>query len=151
MLMEKSKDRRKYIFEIALAFSVVSLISTIWESGYLMLNGPAQPDYASGLVYPFQVKGPKVYISASDANCFSLCLILVILSFGCFAYAIITGSAPTDVTLDKDGSFHVGDNSGSSSVGIVFLASIVVAAGGFLLFGRFTGDFLAVHGVVLNF
>jgi hypothetical protein len=75
----------------------------------------------------------------------------VILSFGCFAYAIITRSAPTDVTLDKGGSFHVGDNNGSSSYGIVFLASIVVAAGGFLLFGRFIGDFLAIHGVVLNF
>jgi hypothetical protein len=96
------------------------------------------------------VKGPKVYISASDANCVSLCFILVFLAIGCFCYSVASSNATTDVTLDSDGSFRVGNRNGSFSFGIVFLASVVVA-GSFFLLGRWIGDFLAAHGVVLHF
>jgi hypothetical protein len=119
MLLEQS---RKYIAEIACAFFLVSLISTIWESSDLVLNRPMQPDYTAGLVYPFKVKGPVAYISASEANRVSLCALFCILSFGCIAYAFGPIRRTADVTLHR---------SDSHSFGIVFLISIAVAAGSF--------------------
>ena len=141
MPAEKSKFLQKHMAEIAFAFFAVSLISTIWESSHLMLNRPVQPDYAAGLVYLFTIKGSKAYISASDANCVSLGWISCILGFGGIAYAIGPASRTTDVITSHD----------KQSIGIVFLISIVVVAGIFLLFGRWIGDFLGAYGVVLQF
>ncbi len=141
---------RKYIFEIALGISMVSLITSIWETGYLMLNRPNRPDYSSGFVYPFQVRGPKVFITAPDANCLSLSSIVFILCFGCIAYTLGPRTHPNDVTLDETGSFHVGKRNRPSDRRMIF-ASLIVAASCFLLFGRLVADFLAVHGMVFAF
>jgi hypothetical protein len=138
--VEKHNFLGKHNHEMAWALFAVSLCGTMWESGYLMTSRPVQPDYAAGLIYPFQVKGPITYISASDANCVSLCWLFAILGFGCMAYIIgprsTVGSSPSH---------------GSPGIGVGFLISIVVVAGSFLLFGRCLGDFLSAHGVVLHF
>jgi hypothetical protein len=63
-----------------------------------MLNRPTQPDLAAGLAYPFKIKGPEVYIGAADANCVSLSLIFLILSFCCIAYAVGSKSAAPEIT-----------------------------------------------------
>ena len=145
----KSKYPRRYMAEIGFASSAVSLCSMIWESSYLMLKRPDQPDDVAGLVYPFKIKGPEVYISAADANCVSLCLIFLILSFGCIAYAVGSKSAAADITLNDNGSFGVGNRSGSFSIRL-FLISIIVVAGVFLVFGRWIADYLAAHGMILH-
>ena len=125
---------------MASALFAVSFCSDLWESGYLTTNRPAQPDYAVGLIYPFKLKGPITYISASDANCVSLCCLFAILAFGCIAYVIGPRTS-------------VGTSPGHSSlrIGAGFLIAVVVVAGSFLLFGRWAGDFLSAHGVVLHF
>lgn len=151
MSLEKTKNPRTYVSEIAFGAAAVSLITTIWEAGHLMVNRPTQPDYSTGFVYPFKVKGPRVFISGADANCYSLSIVLFILCFACMAYALGPRSSPTDVTLDENGSFHVGSRNGASGDSKILLASIIATSGFFLLFGRFAADFLAGHGVVLNF
>jgi hypothetical protein len=137
--VEKHNFLGRHNYEMASALFAVSLCGAMWESGYLMTNRPAEPDYAAGLIYPFQVKGPITYISASDANCVSLCWLFAILGFGCIAYIIghrtTVGPSPSH---------------GSPGIGVGFLISIVVVAGSFLLFGRWLGDFLSAHGVVLH-
>jgi hypothetical protein len=135
-----AEQSRKYLAEIAFAFCAVALISTIWVSSDLMLNRPMQADYATGLVYAFSVKGPKVYVSASDINRVSLCWMSCILAFGGIAYAVGPASRSDDITLRN-----------KQSIGIAFLISGVIVAGSFLLFGRWIGDFLSAHGVVLHF
>ena len=140
MAAEKHNFLGRHNYEMASALFAVSFCSDLWESGYLTTNRPAQPDYAVGLIYPFKLKGPITYISASDANCVSLCWIFAILGFGFMAYIIgprsTVGSSPSH---------------GSLGIGVGFLISIVVVAGSFLLFGRCLGDFLSAHGVVLHF
>ena len=140
MAVEKRSFLGRHNYEMASAFFAVSSIGEIWVSGHLMTNRPTQPDFAAGLIYPFKVKGPITYISASDANCVSLCGLFVILAFGCIAYIIGPRTAV--------GTSH---SRGSPSIGVGFLIAVVVVAGSFLLFGSWVGDFLSAHGVVLHF
>jgi hypothetical protein len=77
-------------------------------------------------------------------------LIVFILCFGCIAYALGPWTHPNDVTLDEIGSFHVGKRNKPSDGRMIF-ASLIVAAGCFLLFGRLVADFLAAHGMVFAF
>lgn len=141
MTQEKKKYFQKHLTEIATAVFVVSLCTVLWVSSDLMLNRPDRPDDAAGLVYPFSMKGIHVYISASDANCASLPWLIAILSFGCIAYAIGPRSSLPDLTPKRNGSHSNG----------VLLVTIAVVAGSFLLFGRWIADFLAAHGIVVNF
>jgi hypothetical protein len=135
-----TEQDRKYITEIAFAFNAVSLCSTIWVTSDLMLIRPMHPDYAAGLIYLYAFKGSGAYFSASDCDCVSLCWICSILGFGGVAYAV---GRTNETALFAPPS--------NNSFGVVFLISIVVVAGSFLLFGRWMGDFLSAHGIVLRF
>jgi hypothetical protein len=141
--MEK-ENSRKFVESSAFGIATASFIYCACNWFLFKANHPDEPNQQSGLIYPFNIKGHPVFISAADLNFNAVCSVLCI-GFG-FLFAVlfskrIIARTPWQTDDEVAGSVHHK----------IIIVSFLITAGLLYLFGRKLADLLVNHDIILVF
>jgi hypothetical protein len=106
---------------------------------HFQLHNPREPDVRNGLIYPFDIKGHSVYVSASDKN---FGAVTFILATG-FLFLFLAAASQASRTIPPQ------DRRFQFDQGLTLLLSFALMMGFYFFFGRSIADLLVSNGVVL--
>jgi hypothetical protein len=138
------KTFRKFVAFSASGVGAAGFACMIWNWFFFKTYSPREPNQQSGLIYPFNIKGHPVFVSAADVSYHAICSMLAIgfLVFGVMISIMTRTSTPwstDDLAVPK------GDTT------LILLISFSITAGLLFFFGRKLADLLVTHGVILTF
>lgn len=115
---------------------------SIWNWFFFQTYRPHEPSQQSGLIYPFDIKGHPVFISAADLNFNAICVVLSI-GFGLLFAIMVSVRTRTPWQTDDAANVSISQK--------LIVASFSITAVLLYLFGKKTADFLVIHNIIFRF